>query len=140
MLAETVVALTLMREAASEGETGMRLVAESIVNNARSERRSIARVARDNRLYSCWRRTTPEQAVKRVPHYSGANAKAWSTACRIAADVCRRDYRPLTAVRYYHDRRMTSQSFRKRFDAPLQLAFVGQHMTFYGVARKGKKK
>jgi spore germination cell wall hydrolase CwlJ-like protein len=97
-----LISLTLMGEARSEGETGMRLVAGTIWHRAATRRPiDLAAAATDPDSYSCWRTTKPSVKLMRKYNESLADARAYEIALKIANEMVSGEFKPLNAATHY---------------------------------------
>jgi hypothetical protein len=63
--------------------------------------------------------------------YTGANAKAWTTAKELAAKICKPGAIAGSNAQYYHDQRISAGRFRSRFRLPLVEIKRTKRLTFY---------
>lgn len=95
-----IVAWTLHREAASEGEYGMTLCASTIYNRAVASGKPPVYVCLKRKQYSCWNRI--QSPVAWIERGTIPVDDAWPLAMRLAQQLVTGRFSPITKATHYH--------------------------------------
>jgi len=118
MTTTMLLALTLYLESASEGLTGMQMVASVIVNRAAGRSDDIPVVILRRKQFSCWNDRKPESVP--VP-----DNDAWDTAMDIAEMVVDGSFQPLTDATHYYNPKLCSPKWAEDL---VVVARLGNHV------------
>lgn len=113
MIAEVVLACTLMAETSGEGYMGRRAVASVIVTRSVERKIPATQVCLQRKQFSCWG-TGDEKfdaMERRIEGWRAESPEAWGHCMELAVDIQNGNFIPTIYVNHYYNPKLCSPSW-----------------------------
>jgi hypothetical protein len=127
MIAEmAVVALTIMAEGENQPWAGKVMIGETIVNQSKIHKKSLAQTCMIPKLFSCWNGKRAKKLEAKLASWNCmTNNQDWKDSLWIARQVCDPGYKVTSPAQFYYNPNLCNPKWAKSMRI---VASVGNHL------------